>query len=112
MGKFLLVVVVFAACVYGVFWLLERRRAGRLGPRPSTSRRPAPRVTGPDDDDDFLRELDRRRRMGGHGSADGPADGPADRPGRRRAQPPGRPTERPRRPEDEGRPEKDQPSPE
>ncbi|HET6627155.1 MAG TPA: hypothetical protein VFG63_12275 [Nocardioidaceae bacterium] len=61
MGKILLVVVVFAALVYSLFWLVERRgrvRAARAqGPRPSY-----PRALGPDDDEDFLRELERRRR--------------------------------------------------
>jgi hypothetical protein len=60
-GKFLLVVLVFAALVYTVFWLLERRRAGR----PSAGRapnRPATRTLGPDDDEEFLRDLNRRYR--------------------------------------------------
>ncbi len=55
------VVVVFllaAAVVYGIFWLLERRRSGPANPM--ITRGPA----GPDDDDDFLRELDRRNREG------------------------------------------------
>jgi hypothetical protein len=61
-GKFLLVVLVFAALVYTVFWLLERRRAG--GPRADrrTRNRPASRTIGPDDDEEFLRDLNRRYR--------------------------------------------------
>jgi len=60
-GKFLLVVLVFAALVYTVFWLLERRRAG--GPAaPRTPQRPASRAIGPDDDEEFLRDLNRRNR--------------------------------------------------
>jgi hypothetical protein len=62
-GKFLLVIIVFAALVYAVFYLLERRRGGgravRRGPTPP---RPTPRVVGPDDDEDFLRDLNRRNR--------------------------------------------------
>ncbi|CAN5587962.1 hypothetical protein BH10ACT10_BH10ACT10_18780 [soil metagenome] len=62
MGKFLLVVIVFAALVYATFWLIERRRGGA----PSTSRRtptkPAPRNVAPDDDEDFLRDLNRRQK--------------------------------------------------
>jgi len=60
-GKFLLVIVVFAALVYTIFWLIERRH----GSAPSTGRirpRPAPRTVAPDDDDDFLRDLNRRNR--------------------------------------------------
>lgn len=60
-GKFLLVVVVFALLVYGVFWLIERR-----GRNASKSTRPRPamprRAVAPDDDEEFLRELERRRR--------------------------------------------------
>jgi hypothetical protein len=58
-GKFLLVVVVFAALVYGVMWLLERRRVGMLhAPRRA---RPTRRAIAPDDDEEFLRDLGRRR---------------------------------------------------
>jgi hypothetical protein len=60
-GKFLLVVVVFAALVYTAFWLIERRCAGAPLPR-RTSGRPAPRVLAPDDDEEFLRDLNRRNR--------------------------------------------------
>jgi hypothetical protein len=61
-GKFLLVIVVFAAIVYSLFWLWERRRRSKL-PQPSTPRAtPYKRAMGPDDDEDFLRELERRRR--------------------------------------------------
>ena len=69
MGKFLLVVIVFAALVYAVFWLLERRRATGEAQRQHPSgrgpvrRRPA-RPVAPDDDEDFLRDLDRKRRQG------------------------------------------------
>ena len=60
-GKFLLVVVVFGLLVYGVFWLIERRgrnASPSARPRPSTPRR----AVAPDDDEEFLRELERRRR--------------------------------------------------
>lgn len=56
MGKFVLVVLLFAAVVYGLMWTLERRRP--TGTRP-TSR---PRSTAPDDDEEFLRRLNRQRR--------------------------------------------------
>ncbi|MET8142079.1 PLDc N-terminal domain-containing protein [Sphaerisporangium sp. NPDC005288] len=58
-------IVVLLVDLGGVLWLLlgrplsqqavQRQRTGRPGPRPS-----APR--GPDDDPDFLRDLDRRLR--------------------------------------------------
>lgn len=63
MGKLLLLVIVFAALVYTALWLAGRRSAARstraARPRPSAPRRPV----GPDDDEDFLRELERRRRQ-------------------------------------------------
>ncbi len=69
MLRFLLVVAVFAALVYALMWALERRRArgtdGGTGRGPRTSRRrpgPASRQVAPDDDEDFLRWLERKRR--------------------------------------------------
>jgi hypothetical protein len=62
-GKFLLVAIVFAAIVYCVFWLIERRRSGgspaRRPRKPLPPTRPA---LAPDDDEDFLRDLNRRNR--------------------------------------------------
>ena len=51
MIKALVVLLVLAMVIYGVVRLLQRRAGG-----------PAPRVTGPDDDPDFLRDLNRRNR--------------------------------------------------
>jgi hypothetical protein len=61
--KVLLVVLLFAALTYGLIRVIERRGvAGRpRGQRPAS--RPEPRVTGPDDDPDFLRDLERKRRQ-------------------------------------------------
>lgn len=60
MLKVLLVVIVFAAVTYAVIRMIERRggkpRVRRRAPRPE------PRPLGPDDDEDFLRDLDRKRR--------------------------------------------------
>jgi hypothetical protein len=59
--KFLLVVILVAIAVY----LTTRSLQGRGGaplPRPRPRRPQPPRVIGPDDDPDFLRDLDRRRR--------------------------------------------------
>ena len=66
MLKLLLVAALVAGVVYAVFWALERRRAtGQAQRQHPSARRPprAPRrVVAPDDDEDFLRDLDRRRR--------------------------------------------------
>ncbi len=60
----MLVVALVAMVIYLVVRLVERladRRAG-VRRRPDDGGRPAPRVSGPDDDPDFLRDLDRRRK--------------------------------------------------
>ena len=54
MLKVLLVVVVIAVLVWALVRVALRRLDGPPGPRP--------RVIGPDDDPDFLRGLDGRRR--------------------------------------------------
>jgi len=70
-----LVVALFAGLVYAVMWSLERRRAGGSGTGASggasTRRnplrppsRPQSRQVAPDDDEDFLRWLDRKRKNG------------------------------------------------
>jgi hypothetical protein len=64
-GKILLVVILFAALVYGVLWLIEKARAGQVTRRRPSATRPAQRRTlAPDDDEEFLRDLNRRRRKG------------------------------------------------
>ncbi len=57
--KFLLVVIIFAVAVYLVTRAIQRRG---IAPTPPKRRQPPPRVMGPDDDPDFLRDLDRKRR--------------------------------------------------
>ena len=64
MLKVLLVVLIFAALTYGLIRVIERR--GIAGRRPRGQRpphRPPPRPQGPDDDPDFLRDLDRKKRQ-------------------------------------------------
>ena len=63
MLKVLLVVLLFAALTYGLIRVIERRGVTPLpkGRRPAP--RPEPRVMGPDDDPDFLRDLDRKKRQ-------------------------------------------------
>jgi hypothetical protein len=58
--KVLLVVMIFAAVTYASIRLIERRggQPRRIRPAP----RPEARPLGPDDDEDFLRDLDRKRR--------------------------------------------------
>lgn len=75
-GKFLLVVVAFAALVYGVFWLIERRRVGAPPPR-SRPTPPPNRSVAPDDDAKFLRDLDRKRRRTNEPEGNEP-DGPPE----------------------------------
>ena len=69
MLKFLLVVAVFAALVYALMWALERRRiggstggSGRAPRAPRRNQGPTARQVAPDDDEDFLRWLERKRR--------------------------------------------------
>ena len=78
MGKILLVVLLFAAVVYALFWLFERRRLRKSRARVRRPRIP-PKMVAPDDDEDFLRELERRRRAGRDRKKPGPSDiGPTD----------------------------------
>ncbi len=59
--KFLLVVILVALTVYLV--VRAAQRTGVTPPaRPQRRRLEPPRVIGPDDDPDFLRDLDRKRR--------------------------------------------------
>ena len=65
----LLVYVIFlAAALYAFFWLIDQRGRGAGGdpePRRRTPKDPGtPGPLGPDDDEDFLRELERWRRHG------------------------------------------------
>lgn len=59
MLKLLLVVILIAIAVYFTVRALDRRG---IAPAPRRPQQPPPRVVGPDDDPDFLRDLDRRRR--------------------------------------------------
>jgi hypothetical protein len=56
--KFLLVVILLAVAVYLTVRVIQRRG---VAPTPRRSA-PEPRPMGPDDDPDFLRDLDRKRR--------------------------------------------------
>lgn len=58
MLKLLVVIVLLTLLVYGLVRLVIRRGIIPAG----SPQRPAPRPQGPDDDPDFLRDLDRRRR--------------------------------------------------
>ncbi len=61
MLKFLLVVILIAVAVYLVTRAIQRRGIAPTPPRRPRPQQP-PRVLGPDDDPDFLRDLDRRRK--------------------------------------------------
>ena len=71
MLRFVVFIALFAMVVYAGFWLLDRRNGG--GGKKAA--KPIPRgPVGPDDDEDFLRELERRRRHSKDGQAqNGPA---------------------------------------
>jgi hypothetical protein len=58
--KVLLVVVLFAVATYYLIRVIERRGVARPVRRPRP--RPPQRPVAPDDDEDFLRDLDRKRR--------------------------------------------------
>ena len=65
MLKVLLVVALFAVVTYAVFRILERRSGSGSASGTGDGTRPpgtAPRPVAPDDDEDFLRWLDRKRR--------------------------------------------------
>ena len=57
----MLVVVLFAVATYSLIRVIERRGVARPIRRRAEPR-PEQRPLGPDDDEEFLRDLDRRRR--------------------------------------------------
>ena len=60
MLKFLLVVIVFAAATYLAVRIIQQR--GLMPDKPTLpQRKPPPKMVAPDDDEDFLRDLDRKR---------------------------------------------------
>lgn len=72
MLRLLVFLAFFAAVVYAVFWLIDKRSHGGPG---GGGIRPLPRgPVGPDDDEDFLRELERRRRREARKRAEGERD--------------------------------------
>lgn len=61
--KAVLFVALIAVMIYLLVRLVEKIAERRGGRRPrGDGGRSAPRITGPDDDPDFLRDLDRRRK--------------------------------------------------
>jgi hypothetical protein len=68
MLRFVVWLLLLAAILYAVFWALDRRNTsgGQGGPgalrRPQRPPRRPRGPVGPDDDEAFLRDLDRRRR--------------------------------------------------
>jgi hypothetical protein len=67
MLRLLVWLVILGALVYLTFWVIDRRVDG--GDADAEPRRPKPKApssgpVGPDDDEEFLRELERRRRTG------------------------------------------------
>ena len=70
MIRFVVWLLLLAAVLYAVFWAIDRRNSsgggGRGGPaglrRPKAPPRRPRGPVGPDDDEAFLRDLERRRR--------------------------------------------------
>jgi hypothetical protein len=65
MARFVVLLLLLAAVLYAVFWAIDRRNrfGGQGGSRAPRTPPPPPRgPLGPDDDEAFLRDLDRRRR--------------------------------------------------
>jgi len=60
--KVLLVVLLLAALTYGVIRILDRRGIARRPKGRGQAPRPRPRPIAPDDDPEFLRDLDRKKR--------------------------------------------------
>jgi len=61
--KFLLVVIVLGVLVYLLVRVIQRRGIAPASRRRPATRPPEPRRTiAPDDDPDFLRDLDRKRK--------------------------------------------------
>lgn len=60
MLKLLLVIALFALATYLLVRVIQRR--GLLGPTQGRTQRPPRRMVAPDDDEDFLRDLDRKRK--------------------------------------------------
>ncbi len=70
MLRFVVFLALFAAVVYAFFWLLERRNHGGGNGGKTVPRGPV----GPDDDEDFLRELDWQQRRTRHPGDEPPVD--------------------------------------
>ncbi len=61
MLKFLFVLILFAAATYLLIRVFQQR--GLMPQAPARPRRQPPkRIIAPDDDEDFLRDLDRKKR--------------------------------------------------
>ena len=61
MLRFLFVLILFAVVTYLLIRVFQQR--GLMPEKPSLPKRQAPKkIIAPDDDEDFLRDLDRKRR--------------------------------------------------
>lgn len=63
MLKVLLVVLLLAVLIYGLTRVIQRRGIAGRPPGKRPAPRPDPRPMGPDDDPEFLRDLERKRRQ-------------------------------------------------
>ncbi|MCX6400375.1 MAG: hypothetical protein NTX33_10660 [Propionibacteriales bacterium] len=61
--KFLLVVIIFAVVTYlAIRWMQDRGLGGPAAKRLPSRPKPPSRPVAPDDDESFLRDLERKRR--------------------------------------------------
>ena len=60
MIRFVFLLLLLAAVLYGLFWAIDRRNTGGESSGPAKRLPPGP--VGPDDDEAFLRNLDLERR--------------------------------------------------
>lgn len=77
MLRFVVWILLLAAVVYAVFWILDRRTRSGPGPGRGGGSRPVrpSGPKGPDDDEDFLRDLDWQRRRAARRPRSGPDRG-------------------------------------
>lgn len=62
MLRFLLLVILIAVAVYLTTRVIQKRGIAAAPPLRSRPKPQPPRIIGPDDDPDFLRDLERKRR--------------------------------------------------
>ncbi|HET8560152.1 MAG TPA: hypothetical protein VFL69_06500 [Marmoricola sp.] len=62
MLRLIIWLILIGLVLYAVFWAIDRRAAQQPRQQPRPRRRTPPGPRGPDDDEEFLRDLDRKWR--------------------------------------------------